>query len=366
LNEQVITNASELSEKLFEQVLKENGALISGAVRAFQVEPLKSENSNIFRVRLEYANGSTGSLPASLFLKMCGGANSHDFGSSEVEYYRRDYAGQSNLPLLKCYSAVYSAEKKSYHLLLEDLTGTHGPSWEKVSSGAFAYPVAEGLGRLHSFWWCGEDTIPAGLEWPVDLQVARFFLHMQPGPALLLQEIKDDLDADTLGLAKEITGLLPARLLERSKNPNGFTLVHGDLNPGNILSPDGAAAGPIYLIDRQPFEWSLTTWLGVSDLAYMLVLWLEPELRRKIEVEVVETYYASLRANGVTGYSREQLWQDYRLSVMQCLYIPFEWCILEEDRRKMHWLWSMEFQRVLTATRDLNCQELLTQPLAYC
>lgn len=44
---------------------------------------------------------------------------------------------------------------------------------------------------------------------------------------------------------------------------------------------------------------------------------------------------------------------------MQCIYIPFEWCLLENDRKKMRWLWEDEFRRVLVATQDLNCLEFL-------
>lgn len=120
MSEQVITVTSQLTKRWLDEVLRESGDLLRGAVKAFKVEPLKSENSNIARIRLAYDDASSGNLPASLFLKMCGGGNSHDFGPSEVAYYRRDYMGRANLPMLKCYSAVCSVAKKSYHLLLEE------------------------------------------------------------------------------------------------------------------------------------------------------------------------------------------------------------------------------------------------------
>jgi hypothetical protein len=358
LGERVITATAELTANWFEEVLKESGDLQSGAVAAFRVEPLGSENSSIVRIRLDYAAHSTGTLPAKLLLKMCGGDHSHAFGSSEVDYYRRDYVGRANLPLVKCYSAVYSAEKQSYHLLLEDLTETYRSNRENISTGEHGYAVAEGLGALHACWWSSASNQPAGLDLPGPAKMAKYFRHMQPGPALLLAEIKAELDGPALELGQTLAELLPARLIERAKNPNGFTLVHGDVNPGNILSPL-SGVGPTYLIDRQPFDWSLTTWLGVSDLAYMMVLWWNADFRRQHEVKVLQTYYASLLVNGVTGYSWEQLWQDYRLAVMQCIYIPFEWCLLETDRINMRWLWEMEFRRVLTATQDLNCRNLL-------
>jgi len=64
---------------------------------------------------------------------------------------------------------------------------------------------------------------------------------------------------------------------------NGFILIHGDVGHNNILvTRDGDR--PIYIIDRQPFDWSLTTWMGVNDLANALVLDWEVEIRRRLEV----------------------------------------------------------------------------------
>lgn len=358
-SERVITAPGQLSADWFEAVLRQSGALTGGSVAAFRVDPLKSDNSHVVRIWLDYASGSSGELPARLFLKLCGGDNSHAFGPSEVEYYRRDYAGLTDAPLLKCYSAVYSPEKASYHLLLEDLTATHGPSWEKTARGDYIYPVAEGLGKLHSYWWSSRAGRPASLGYPLDEQLAKFLNHMEGGPALLFEELKDEVDAASLETAQRLADRLPATLARRIKDPNGFTLVHGDLNPGNILSPLPGFEGKTYLIDRQPFDWSLATWLAASDLAYAMVLWLEPEVRREHEVKVLKTYYASLLAKGITGYTWEQLWLDYRLCAMQCIYIPFEWCLLESDRKNMDWVWKPEFRRVLAAVQDLNCLDLL-------
>ena len=59
--------------------------------------------------------------------------------------------------------------------------------------------------------------------------------------------------------------ITPGKCGKGQNDPNGFTIVHGDINPGNILYP--VDPGKVYFLDRQPFPWSLTTWLGVSDLS---------------------------------------------------------------------------------------------------
>lgn len=354
--ERVITATDQLSVAWFEAVLRESGALTGGSVAAYEIIPFKSDNSHTVRIRLDYTPDASGERPIYLFLKLCGGDNSHDFGVSEVEYYRQDYTGLADKPLLKCYSAVYSPEKASYHLLLEDLTGSHGPSWEKTGEGDYIFPVIEGLAKLHAYWWRGEKATPG---YPVEDQLAKFLNHMESGPDLLIEELRGEVDDTTLDTARLIAERLPALLYARAQDANSFTLVHGDLNPGNILSPRPGFDGKTYLIDRQPFDWSLTTWLGVSDLAYAMVLWWEPEVRRLHEEKALSAYHAALVANGVAGYSMAQLRRDYQLCALQCIYIPFEWCLLESDRKNMDWVWKPEFRRVMAAVQDLNCLDLL-------
>src|SRR5437763_9876643 len=136
-----------------------------------------------------------------------------------------------------------------------------------------------------------------------------------------------EIDAAWRDALVEIFEQDPPRMLDRTKRPEGFTLVHGDVNPGNILSPlEGDR--PVYLLDRQPFDWSLTTWLGVSDLSYLMAHWWETDRRRKLELPVLRHYHASLLSHGVSGYRWEELLGDYRLCVVQSIYVATEWCVV--------------------------------------
>ena len=68
-------------------------------------------------------------------------------------------------------------------------------------------------------------------------------------------------------------------MIECTRDGNGFRLIHGDINPGNLLISH-KGFDPIYIIDRQPFDWSLTTWLGVYNLSYFIVHWWDIDTRR--------------------------------------------------------------------------------------
>ena len=96
--------------------------------------------------------------------------------------------------------------------------------------------------------------------------------------------------------------------------------MHGDVGEQNILVPRQGDR-PLYLIDRQPFNWSLTTWLGAYDLAYAMVIDWEVETRRRWELPVLRRYHERLLACGVQGYPWERLWDDYRLCVPMGVYV---------------------------------------------
>ncbi len=218
--------------------------------------------------------------------------------------------------------------------------------------GAYNLPVAESLAVLHAYWWGAErlqDMPDSPLPGPDKLN--KYLDYNLTGHGFMLAAAASEFDRTELEMANRILERHPARMLQRLSDPRGFTLVHGDTNPGNILSPL-SGEGRTYLLDRQPFEWSLTSWLGVSDLAYLMVLWLEPELRRELETEVLQHYHLSLLSRGVQDFSREQLLEDYKLTVAQSIYVPTEWCISEKERTDMRWLWTMQLRRVLTAVND--------------
>lgn len=108
----------------------------------------------------------------------------------------------------------------------------------------------------------------------------------------------------------------------------------------------------------QPFDWSLTTWLGVSDLSYMMAHWWESDRRRELELPVLRHYHESLLSRGVSGYGWEALLSDYRLCVVQSIYVATEWCVVEEDRAKMKWVWLPQLRKAMATYFDHCCDRL--------
>lgn len=350
----VIASLDQLSVEWLSAVLQRAGAMSAGGVAAFNVAPMHSDNSTMTRITLRYAPGSTGELPIALLLKRCMGGV---FGPSEVLYHTRDYVDLPDAPLPRCYDGVYSAEQQCYHLLMDDLSLTHRNNFDVAPTLDYGRAVADALARLHAHCWGPARLRALSVPMPSVADVDRYLMHIEPGLEPLLTSIDGEVDPTWLRVLPEIWQHHSPLLCARVDDGVGFTLVHGDTNPGNILSPRNGI-GPTYLLDRQPFDWKLMTWLGASDLAYTMVHWWDTELRRQLEMTVLRQYHTMLLQRGVADYTWEQLWDDYRLCAVQSLHVVIEWCVLEHDRTNMRWVWWPQLHKAMTAFFDLRCAEL--------
>ena len=274
------------------------------------------------------------------------------FGRSEVDFYRRDFRGAADAPLPRCFDAAYAEPPRRYHLLLEDLSASHCTGDDAPRDLGLALALADALAALHAHRWGPARLQAIGQAVPGPAEIDRYLGHITPGLAPLLALAGDALPA---AWARRLPGLVDSvaeRFLARARDARGMTLVHGDLNPGNLLVPR-SGRGPVLLIDRQPFDWSLTAWLGVSDLAGALVPWWDSALRRQVQGPALARYHVGLVARGVQDYPFEQLQADWQLGLLMCLLGPVEWCVLPADRERMRWLWTQQLQRALAALDEL-------------
>jgi hypothetical protein len=355
--DEVITTLEGATAEWLTRVLANSDALTDGAVSGFDIDTGRGNWSTNARLNVRYVDGSQGVLPQRLFLKIVN-ANFEDesFGHSEVTYYTRDYAGVEDAPLVRCYDAAFSEAKRYYHVLLDDLSQTHVTAAEKEPTHEYGFALAEGLAALHTQWWGAQRLAEAGAPIHSAEYIRRFVDIAEPGARHILNQLSVELESHWPNAIRELFAKHPQALIERTQDDNGFTLIHGDVGHSNILVPRNGDR-PIYIIDRQPFDWSLTTWLGVYDLAYAMVLDWEVETRRHLEMPILKHYHDQLIQKGVKGYSWEQLFDDYRLSVAMGVYVATEYCRGGVNKR---WIttWLRMLQRALSACDDLECGEL--------
>lgn len=292
------------------------------------VTKVESSNwSSQVPLTVKFSDGKT----ASLRVKICAGSS---FGRSEVDYYTRDYVTMADAPLVKCWNAEFDSQV-GYHLLLDDLAETHSNRRDVLPSRTYGLAVAKALGRLHKHCW---QACPV----PDQKAVDRYFQEVRPGIAALKSISGHD-------LYKEATAL-EVQLRERLLDRRGMTLLHGDLNPMNILTPKGNDS-PTLFIDRQPFDWSLTYALAIHDLAYFLVLWWPEDIRVAHEAEIVRCWHSEVDD---PSYDWTQARVDWKIAVRQCLNVPLEWCSKPETAEKMRWLWELQLGRVLSAVASAD------------
>lgn len=356
--DQVITNLDQISTVWLTSVLARSGALTRGVVQSFELGTGQGNWSTSANLKLTYTDDAQGSLPVCLFLKMVDTdhGDGEFFGDSEVTYYTRDYVDVKNAPVLRCYDAVYSKEINRYHLLLEDISETHIEAYDKTPTLEYGLALAESLAILHARWWGKARLVEAGSGVHDAKYIQNFVDIAEPGAGHILEYKSAELKPHWADLIRELYAKHPQVLIQRAQDLNGFTLIHGDLGSANVLVPrDGDR--PLYIIDRQPFNWSLITWLGVYDLAYAIVLDWDVELRKQCEIPLLKQYHETLRQRGVTDYGWERLYDDYRLCVVMGVYIATEYCRGGINERWTH-VWMRMLQRALTACDDLDCPAL--------
>ena len=353
----VITSIDQVSVDWLTSVLAKSGALTHGEVTSFEFGTGQGNWSNSAKIFITYNDVAKGTLPKRLFLKMVNtDLGDEYFGDSEVTYYTRDYVDVHEAPLLNCYDAAYSRELNRYHVLLDDVSETHVPAAEKEPTLEFGLALAEGLATLHAHWWGAKRLAEAAAPIHSENYIQHFVDIAAPGVEHITKRFSSELKPHWTEAMRELYAKHPQALIKRARDLNGFTLIHGDVGSYNIMVPR-QGAHPIYIIDRQPFDWSLTTWLGVYDLAYAIVLDWDIETRRRYEVLILKRYHEHLIKNGVSDYSWEQLYNDYKLCVAMGIYIATEYCRGGVNERWVH-VWLTMLQRALIACDDLDCSAL--------
>lgn len=231
----VITESNQLTVEYLREVLAHHGVHAGTALAGCTVEPFRSDNARMVRVHLQYEGRITQSLPQTLVLKMCAGSQS--FGASEVHYYLRDYIDCVDAPIPRCYDGRYDSHTRAYHLLLADLSATHQHNWRTRPTLVYGCAVADALARLHVPYWAADRLAHIEAQYPGAHEIARYVYHVRQGLARMLANVDGDLDQGQQDALPEIFAQHPRKMVERAANPIGLTLIHGDPNPGHILSP---------------------------------------------------------------------------------------------------------------------------------
>lgn len=330
------------------------GGVLAGRVCEVAVESSrKTLLSRIIRLRLAWEGAPD--APRALIFKSApadrpGGLA--DAGRSEVEFYTRVAAAMPQRLVPRCFDAVWQADTKAWHLLLEDLTDTHAAAtaWPLPPTLDECERIVAALARFHAAWWDDPRLGVSVGHWADADAIKQHLRRSAEKFQTFADKLGDRLSPERRALYEQFFAKAP-RLFARYHSRSNLSIVHGDAHVWNCFLPkDGGD-------DVRLFDWD--SWrIGVasSDLSYMMAVHWYPERRRRTERPLLDRYHAALVAHGVHGYDRRALDEDYRASVLRQLMTPVWQAAIDLPPV----IWWGHVERICLAIDDLGCREFLS------
>jgi Phosphotransferase enzyme family len=332
----------------------------SGALRAGRVcgvatmSSFRKLRSHTFRLRLEY-EGAVGGAPPSVILKIGhldkagrpSYANRH-----EIEFYRVVAPRLRERLVPGCFEAVEATDAVVWHLLLEDLTDSHfiAAEWPLPPTFEQCESIVRAQARIHAAWW-DNPLLGASVGSWRDADVIDRDLRDFSGNLVRFTDcFGETLPPERRDLYRRLLDQAP-RLLARYHSHRNLTIIHGDSHPWNFFLPRHDGSEDVRLLDWE--GWSID--VATDDLAYMMAMLWYPDRRRRFERPLLDRYHAELLAQGVGGYDRRALDDDYRLSVLWLITRPVAQAANNIPPR----VWWNNLERIMLAVDDLGCRELL-------
>ena len=359
------TSPAELTPEWLTRALTENGAIDGAQVKSSTVKIIGEGSGfmgQLARVDLQYDRPAEGA-PTSLIAKFAAAAAENrglamffHFYEREVRFYER-IAEQVALRTPRCYFGAFEPSNGDYVLLLEDLSpASVGDQVAGCPAEHVKLAIIE-LAKFQATWWNSPelkklDWMPGiNAEW--NIQAAELSYEPAWGP---FAEFAKSYLTPVLRETGERFGKSVRGLMNRFSEELPTTIVHGDYRLDNMFfaSPKG---GPAFAV----IDWQIASRAGgVFDVAYFVTGTLPEEERRARERDILKLYHDTLVEHGVKGYSFEQCWEDYRLSILFLLvYSVLGIGTLDLANPRGVELFTKISRRTLAAISDLKAYELL-------
>jgi hypothetical protein len=358
----VPADTDEITYEWLTAALRQAGALDQARVTSIQPAPIGQLGftGQIRRLQISYDKPepcASRSLVAKFSATPEARAAVHSLGfyEREIGFYRQ-LAADCPVRTPRCYFGEVQMDSGASLLLLEDLSWMHNLDSAGGSVDESELVIRE-LGKLHAAWW--GDARLDHISW---LRM-KGILTPDQAPLVFTQNWESFLGKLSVPVNEDLlaAGDICRRYLRvvsvamYSGPPR--TLIHNDVHGDNLLvAEDGEQSLAI-------LDWQLTTPARPGpDLAAFLVSYLDTSERRRHENRLLEMYYSVLIRHGITGYSFEQCWDDYRMA----LVLPTSQLAIAVGYHPgltatPDGFWNVVFPRYAQALADLGVAELLQQ-----
>lgn len=268
---------------------------------------------------------------------------------AEVRFYEQ-IADTVDMRTPHCWLADFDHNEGWFTLLLEDLGDYETGNVLTGGSVERARLAIDQLVKLHTSRW--NDTHLSSLDWltaPRAEQLFGLFTQaLEPFKALFANRISPEL----LALAEQV---IP-KATDYVRNWQGPKVIqHGDYRLDNMLFGTTASHDPVVVVDWQTLR------LGppMLDLAFYLGTGLSIEDRRQHEASLVKGYHQALLTAGITDYSWEQCWKDYRLHTLYGFYMAVGTSVLVEQTERGLEMYTLSLVQHGSHALDLNAADFL-------
>jgi len=329
--------------------LRRSGSLPRGDITQVHVNlDHQTPISSLLFLTVEYTADAPTDLPRRIVVKSPHARSSGD--GAEVQFYRDVAPILTSPPLVRCLAVLENSDTNRETIVLEDLRATHDhPDWPIPPPVNQSEQAIDALAHLHARYWeaptLGHSIGKLNTEESLTAMVRGIAAHL----SWFFDQLGDSLTPDVSKLYERVfaSSLKPWM---RLTDPRALTLTHGDAHSWNFLFPR-SGRGPAYLFDWQ--LWHVD--VGARDLAFLIALHWYPRRRREVEAPLIRRYHEALLAQGVANYSLDDLWLDYRRSVVRNLTFP----IIIASRGDKPESWWHRLECAVAAYQDLGCDELL-------
>lgn len=223
----------------------------------------------------------------------------------EVQFYRTLAPGLG-IRVPRCYYAEILGEGPEFVLLLEDMRPAEQGDQLAGCDAAVARAAVGELVGLQAPSWCRGEL--KDFDWLAADELSRsavteLYAQLLPG---FIERYGHALAADEADIISRVGRSPECPLFQPATEP--FCLEHVDYRLDNMLI-DGRCSPPaVTVVDWQ----SVRIGKPMNDVAYFLGAGMIPEARREVEEALVRAHHTNLQAAGVSGYSWERCWEDYR------------------------------------------------------
>lgn len=233
----------------------------------------------------------------------------------EVAFYRRWAAAVAERAAIRTPHCWYAGDDGT--LVLDDLSPAPFGTYAAGLAPREMASVVDAMARLHASWWDAPGLAAEPDLWHTTEAAADAAagVHRDRWPSFAAR-VAGLVDPAELARAEHFVEEMVAVLVASAAGR--LTLAHGDLGPPNLcFAPDGDGALAAVI------DWQLVGHRsGPVDLAWLVVLGLQPEVRRSVQADLLERYHRGLQRGGVTNYSLAELAADFRVGVRITLRAP--------------------------------------------